>query len=110
VLAFLLALILGPLGLLYVKVVPALLLVAVTVAASAALGIRSKTALAVSIVVWIVSIVWASLEAARRHHAFERWRASTGTQGVPRSGDPRTPAYQPPSGAPPDQSLPSPKD
>ncbi len=85
-LAVFLALFLGPLGLLYVKVVPGLILSVATVAAYVGLGVHSKLALAVLIVAWIVSIVWACVEAPRRHRDFERWRASTGTQGVPSPG------------------------
>jgi putative Ca2+/H+ antiporter (TMEM165/GDT1 family) len=84
--AFVLTLLFGPLGLLYVKVAPALLLLAVAVGGYAAFGTRSKLALAVSVVVWVVSIVWACVEASRRHAEFQRWRASTGAHGVPLPG------------------------
>jgi hypothetical protein len=40
----------------------------------------------VSVAVWLVSIVWAGVEASRRHRASEAWRASTGSQGVPTPG------------------------
>jgi len=79
VLAFLLTFFLGPLGLLYVKVVPALILLLVAITGYFTHG--ATTALA-----WIVSIVWACLEASRRHRDFELWRASTGNQGIPIPG------------------------
>jgi hypothetical protein len=84
--AFVLTLLFGPLGLLYVKIVPGLILLVVTVVGYVTLGLRSKLALAVSILVWIVSIVWACVEASRRHGDFQRWRASTGAHGVPLPG------------------------
>ncbi len=79
VLAFLLTLFLGPLGLLYVKVVPALLLVLVALTGYYTFGLTTA-------VVWIVSIVWACTEASRRHRASELWRASTGNQGIAAPG------------------------
>jgi len=79
VLAFLLTFFLGPLGLLYVKVVPALVLTLVALTGYFTFGITTA-------VVWVVSIVWACTEASRRHRASELWRASTGNQGVPAPG------------------------
>src|ERR1017187_1007714 len=52
VLAFFLTLFFGPLGLLYVKVVPALVLILVAAAGYFTFGVTA-------IVAWIVSIVWA---------------------------------------------------
>jgi len=79
VLAFLLTFFLGPLGLLYVKVVPALILVLVAAAGYFTYGVTTVAA-------WIISIVWACAEASRRHRSSEQWRASTGDQGIPVSG------------------------
>jgi hypothetical protein len=79
VLAFFLTLFFGPLGLLYVKVVPALVLILVAAAGYFTFGVTA-------IVAWIVSIVWACIEASRRHRASELWRASTGNQGIPVAG------------------------
>jgi hypothetical protein len=79
VLAFFLTLLLGPLGLLYVKVVPALVLLLVALTGYFTYGITSIAA-------WVVSIVWACVEASRRHRASELWRASTGNQGIPVPG------------------------
>ena len=62
VLAFLLTLFLGPLGLLYVKVVPALVLMVVALTGYFTFGVTTAVA-------WIVSIVWACVEASRRHRA-----------------------------------------
>jgi len=84
--AFILAFLFGPLGLLYVKVLPALILLAVSVVGFFAFGRASSVSLLVSAVVWIVSIVWACVEASRRHREFVAWRASTGGQGVPLPG------------------------
>jgi hypothetical protein len=75
VLAFLLTLFLGPLGLLYVKVVPALLLILVALTGYFTFGVTTA-------MVWIVSIVWACVEASRRHRASQLWWASTGNQAV----------------------------
>src|ERR1039458_5526245 len=80
-LAFFLTLFFGPLGLLYVKVVPALVLILVALAGYFTFGVTA-------IVAWIVSIVWACMEASRRHRASELWRASTGNQGIPVAGYP----------------------
>ena len=79
VLAFVLTFFFGPIGLLYVKVVPALVLIVV-----AATGYY--TFYVTSVVAWIISIVWACTEATRRHRAAELWRASTGNQGIPEPG------------------------
>ena len=79
VLAFLLTLFLGPLGLLYVKVVPALLLTLVALTGYYTFWVTTAVA-------WIVSIVWACVEASRRHRASESWRASTGDQAIPVPG------------------------
>ncbi len=79
VLAFLLTFFLGPLGLLYVKVLPALGLTLVAVTGYFTFGVTTFLA-------WVVSIVWACREASRRHRASELWRASTGDQGIPAPG------------------------
>ena len=79
VLAFILTFFLGPLGLLYVKVVPALLLFLVWLTGYFTFYVTTAVA-------WIVSIVWACVEASRRHHASESWRASTGDQAIPVPG------------------------
>jgi hypothetical protein len=79
VLAFFLTLFLGPLGLLYVKVVPALVLVLVALTGYYTFGVTTAA-------VWVVSIVWACVEASRRHRASELWWASTGNQGMPVPG------------------------
>jgi hypothetical protein len=86
VFAFLLTFLFGPLGLLYVKVVPAVVLILAALGGYLAFGIGSTVARLISIVAWIVSIVWACIEASRRHRAYELWRASTGDQGVPVPG------------------------
>lgn len=78
-LAFILTFFLGPLGLLYVKVVPALILTLVALTGYFTFGITSGLA-------WIVSIGWACIEASRRHREFETWRATTGSQGIPAPG------------------------
>ncbi len=78
-LAFVLTLIFGPLGLLYVAVVPALILLVISVTGYFTFGVTTLLA-------WIVSIVWGSVVASRRHHEFLSWRASTGDQGIPRPG------------------------
>ena len=79
VLAVILTVILGPLGLLYVAVVPALVLLVVAATGYFTFGVTAGLA-------WIVSIAWAFVEASRRHQAFERWRQSTGNQGIPLPG------------------------
>ena len=86
VFAFFLTFLFGPLGLLYVKVVPALVLILAVLGGYFTFGIGSTVARLVWIVAWIVSIVWACVEASRRHRAFELWRASTGDQGIPVPG------------------------
>ncbi len=79
VLAFFLTFFFGPIGLLYVKVVPALVLIVVAATGYYTLGITA-------VVAWIVSIVWACTEASHRHRASELWRASTANQGIPVPG------------------------
>jgi hypothetical protein len=86
VLAFLLTFLFGPLGLLYVKVVPALVLILAALGGYFAFGFGSTVAWLIWIVAWLISIVWACVEASHRHRAFERWRASTGNQGIPVPG------------------------
>ena len=86
VFAFFLTFLFGPLGLLYVKVVPALVLILAPLGGYFTFGIGSTVARLVWIVAWIVSIVWACVEASRRHRVFELWRASTGDQGIPVPG------------------------
>jgi putative Ca2+/H+ antiporter (TMEM165/GDT1 family) len=102
VLAFVLSFLLGPLGLLYVAAVPALILLAVAVGANFAFGLSSPLARVVSGAAWITSIVWACVEASRKHRESERWRASTGNQGIPVSGyqQAAAPAYFPGQTAP----------
>ena len=96
VLAFLLTFFLGPLGLLYVKVVPALLLVLVALTGYYTFGVTTAVA-------WIVSIVWACVEASRRHRAlravagFHR-QSGHSRPGLPASSRARLP---PGSGCPP---------
>jgi hypothetical protein len=95
VLAFILTFFLGPLGLLYVKVMPALLLFLVALTGYFTFWVTTAVA-------WIVSIVWACVEASRRHRASESWRASTGDQGIPVPGYQQTAAlaYYPGQDAP----------
>lgn len=81
VFAFFLTFLFGPLGLLYVKVVPALVLILAALGGYFTFGIGSTVARLVWIVAWIVSIVWACVEASRRH---PRVRALAGFHRRPR--------------------------
>ncbi len=78
-LAVVLTLIFGPLGLLYVAVVPALILLLISITGYFTLG-------ATTLLAWIVSIIWGGAVASRRHRAFLSWRASTASQGIPAPG------------------------
>ena len=80
-LAVVLTLIFGPLGLLYVAVVPALILLLISITGYFTLG-------ATTLLAWIVSIIWGGAVASRRHRAFLKLAGFDSQSRDTRSGSP----------------------